>query len=138
MLNMNVLLAEDDDRLGDLMVYMLKKKGNCNVEWVKEGDDALYYATSAHYDVIIMDWMMPNGDSVDICRRLRKKGYSGAILMLTAKDTVQDRIEGLAAGADVYLVNPFEMGELMPRLRALSRRNFAPILEEEIEVAGLV
>jgi DNA-binding response OmpR family regulator len=138
MLNMNVLLAEDDDRLGDLMVYMLKKKGNCNVEWVKEGDDAFYYATSAHYDVIIMDWMMPNGDGVDICRRLRKLGYSGAILMLTAKDTVQDRIEGLDSGADDYLVKPFEIDELMARLRALSRRNFAPIVENETEINGLV
>jgi len=135
---MNVLLAEDDDRLGDLMVYMLKKKGNCNVEWVKEGDDAFYYATSAHYDVIIMDWMMPNGDGVDICRRLRKLGYSGAILMLTAKDTVQDRIEGLDSGADDYLVKPFEIDELMARLRALSRRNFAPIVENETEINGLV
>jgi DNA-binding response OmpR family regulator len=135
---MNVLLAEDDNRLGDLMVYMLKKKGNCNVEWVKEGDDAFYYATSAHYDVIIMDWMMPNGDGVDVCKRLRKQGYSGAILMLTAKDTVQDRIEGLDSGADDYLVKPFEFDELLARLRALSRRNYAPIVEEETEIDGLV
>jgi len=135
---MNVLLAEDDNRLGDLMVYMLKKKGNCNVEWVKEGDDAFYYATSAHYDVIIMDWMMPNGDGVDVCKRLRKQGYSGAILMLTAKDTVQDRIEGLDSGADDYLIKPFEFDELLARLRALSRRNYAPIVEEETEIDGLV
>ncbi|PLS05553.1 response regulator transcription factor [Neobacillus cucumis] len=135
---MNVLLAEDDHRLGDLIVYMLKKKGNCNVEWVKEGEDALYYATTAHYDVIIMDWMMPNGDGVDVCKRLRKQGYAGAILMLTAKDTVQDRIQGLDSGADDYLVKPFEFDELMARLRALSRRNFAPIVEEEAEIAGLV
>lgn len=135
---MNVLLAEDDNRLGDLMVYMLKKKGNCNVEWVKEGDDAFYYATSAHYDVVIMDWMMPNGDGVDVCKRLRKQGYSGAILMLTAKDTVQDRIEGLDSGADDYLVKPFEFDELLARLRALSRRNYAPIVEEETEIGGLV
>jgi len=138
MLNMNVLLAEDDHRLGDLMVYMLKKKGNCNVEWVKEGDDAFYYATSAHFDVIIMDWMMPNGDGVGVCRKLRKQGYSGAILMLTAKDTVQDRIEGLDSGADDYLVKPFEIDELMARLRALSRRNFAPIVEDETEINGLI
>ncbi|MEH7093786.1 response regulator transcription factor [Neobacillus vireti] len=135
---MNVLLAEDDNRLGDLMVYMLKKKGNCNVEWVKEGDDAFYYATSAHYDVVIMDWMMPNGEGVDVCKRLRKQGYSGAILMLTAKDTVQDRIEGLDSGADDYLVKPFEFDELLARLRALSRRNYAPIVEEETEIDGLV
>ncbi|ULT57537.1 response regulator transcription factor [Neobacillus drentensis] len=135
---MNVLLAEDDNRLGDLMVYMLKKKGNCNVEWVKEGHDAFYFATSAHYDVVIMDWMMPNGDGVDVCKGLRKQGYSGAILMLTAKDTVQDRIEGLDSGADDYLVKPFEFDELLARLRALSRRNYAPIVEEEMEIDGLV
>ncbi len=135
---MNILLAEDDSRLGDLIVYMLKKKGGCMVEWVMEGEDAFYYATSAHYDVIIMDWMMPNGDGISVCRRLRKQGYSGAILMLTAKDTVQDRIQGLDSGADDYLIKPFEIGELLTRLRALSSRNYAPILEEEIKMDDLI
>ncbi|WP_223594459.1 response regulator transcription factor [Neobacillus bataviensis] len=135
---MNILLAEDDSRLGELIVYMLKKKAGYKVEWVQEGDDAYYYATSLPYDVIIMDWMMPNGSGVEICRRLRKNGYSGALLMLTAKDTVQDRIEGLDSGADDYLVKPFEIDELLARLRALSRRNYAPILEEEIEMEDLI
>jgi DNA-binding response OmpR family regulator len=117
---------------------MLKKKGIGNVEWVMDGEDAYYYATTSHYDVMIMDWMMPNGEGVDICRRLRKQGYSGAILMLTAKDTVQDRIEGLDSGADDYLVKPFEIDELLARLRALSRRNYAPILEEEVKIHDLV
>ncbi|MBT2724189.1 response regulator transcription factor [Bacillus sp. ISL-46] len=135
---MNILLAEDDIRLGELIVYMLKKKGGYLVEWVLDGEDAYYYATSAHYDVVIMDWMMPNGTGVEICSRLRKQGYSGAILMLTAKDTVGDRIEGLDSGADDYLVKPFEIDELLARLRALSRRNYAPILEDEIQFHGLV
>ncbi|MDQ0199180.1 response regulator transcription factor [Neobacillus ginsengisoli] len=135
---MNILLAEDDSQLGELIVYMLKKKGDYKVEWVMEGEDAFYYATSTHYDVLILDWMMPNGTGVEVCRRLRKQGYAGAILMLTAKDTVEDRIEGLDAGADDYLVKPFEIGELLARLRALSRRNYAPIFEEEIEIDGLV
>lgn len=135
---MNILLAEDDARLGELIVYMLKMQGDYNIEWVMDGEDAYYYGTSAHYDVIIMDWMMPNGTGVEICRRLRKEGYSGAILMLTAKDTVEDRIEGLDSGADDYLVKPFEIGELLARLRALCRRNYAPIKEEEIEIQGLV
>jgi len=134
----NILLAEDDLRLGELIVYMLKKKGNYQVEWVTDGEDAYYYATSTHYDVVIMDWMMPNGTGVEVCARLRKQGYSGAILMLTAKDTVGDRIEGLDSGADDYLVKPFEIDELLARLRALSRRNYAPILEEEIQIHGLV
>lgn len=134
---MNILLAEDDVRLGELIEYMLKKKGGYNVEWVQDGEDAYYYATSAHYDVIIMDWMMPGGNGVEICAQLRKQGYSGAILMLTAKDTVQDRIQGLDSGADDYLVKPFEIDELQARLRALGRRNYAPIMEEEIKVHGL-
>jgi len=135
---MNILLAEDDSRLGELIVYMLKKKGGCNVEWVMDGDDAYYFATAAYYDVVIMDWMMPNKDGVSVCRKLRKEGYSGAILMLTAKDTVQDRIVGLDSGADDYLVKPFEIDELLARLRALSRRNYAPIMEEEIEIDDLI
>lgn len=135
---MNILLAEDDSRLGELIVYMLKKKGDFKVEWVTDGEDAYYYALSSHYDVLILDWMIPGATGVDVCRRLRKHGYSGAILMLTAKDTVDDRIEGLDAGADDYLVKPFEIGELLARLRALTRRNYAPILEEEVRVDDLV
>lgn len=135
---MKILLAEDDLSLGELIEYMLKKKGGYQVEWVTNGEDAYYYATTTHYDVIIMDWMMPNGTGVEVCSRLRKQGYSGAILMLTAKDAVGDRIEGLDSGADDYLVKPFEIDELLARLRALSRRNYAPILEEEIQIQGLV
>jgi len=135
---MNVLLAEDDINLGELIVYMLKKKAGYKVDWVLEGEDAYYYAINSHYDVLILDWMMPNGDGVGVCRNLRKQGYSGAILMLTAKDTVQDRIEGLDSGADDYLVKPFEIDELLARIRALSRRNYAPILEEEIQIQDLI
>lgn len=134
---MKILLAEDDKQLGELIVYMLNKSGY-KTEWVMEGEDAFYYASNSHYDVLILDWMMPNGDGVEVCRRLRKQGYPGAILMLTAKDTVEDRIEGLDSGADDYLVKPFEIGELLARLRALTRRNYAPILEEEMVINGLI
>lgn len=82
--------------------------------------------------------MMPNGDGIDVCKRLRKEGYAGAILMLTAKDAVQDRIQGLDAGADDYVIKPFEIDELLARLRALARRNYAPILEEEVEIASMI
>lgn len=135
---MNILLAEDDSTLGELIVFMLKKKAGYNVEWVMEGEDAYYYANNAHYDVLILDWMMPNGTGIEVCQRLRKQGYSGAILMLTAKDSVQDRIDGLDSGADDYLVKPFEIDELLARIRALSRRNYAPIVEEEIKIQDLV
>lgn len=135
---MNILLAEDDVKLGELISYMLKKKAGYKVEWVQEGEDAYDYSTSSHYDILILDWMMPNGSGIDVCKRLRKEGYAGAILMLTAKDSVEDRITGLDAGADDYLVKPFEIDELLARLRALSRRNFAPIIEEELQVKDLV
>ncbi|MED3726337.1 response regulator transcription factor [Priestia filamentosa] len=135
---MNILLAEDDLQLGELISFMLKKKEGYKVDWVMEGADAYDYALAAHYEILILDWMMPNGDGVEICRRLRKKGYSGAILMLTAKDTVQNRIEGLDSGADDYLIKPFEIEELLARLRALSRRNYAPIKEEEIHLLDMV
>lgn len=131
---MNILLAEDDLQLGELIEYMLKKKGGYNVDWVMEGEDAYDYANASYYDILILDWMMPNGDGISICRRLRNSGYSGAILMLTAKDAVEDRISGLDAGADDYLVKPFEIDELLARLRALSRRNYAPILEDQLSV----
>lgn len=135
---MNILLAEDESTLGELIVFMLKKKAGYNVEWVMEGEDAFYYANNAHYDVLILDWMMPNGTGIEVCQRLRKQGYAGAILMLTAKDSIQDRIDGLDSGADDYLVKPFEIDELLARIRALSRRNYAPIVEEEIKIQDLV
>jgi DNA-binding response OmpR family regulator len=134
---MNVLLAEDDVKLGELITYMLEKKANYQVEWVQTGEDAYDYASASHYDVIIMDWMMPNGDGVEICRQLRNDSYGGAILMLTAKDALQDRVVGLDAGADDYLVKPFEIDELLARLRALARRNFSPIREEILTIEGL-
>ncbi len=135
---MNILLAEDDLQLGELIGFMLKKKGGYKVDWVMEGEDAYDYAVASHYDILILDWMMPNRDGVDVCRRLRKEGYSGAILMLTAKDSVEDRIVGLDSGADDYLVKPFEIDELLARLRALSRRNYAPIVEEEVHIHDMV
>ncbi|MGM0877234.1 MAG: response regulator transcription factor [Bacillota bacterium] len=134
---MNVLLAEDDVKLGELITYMLEKKAKYQVEWIQTGEEAYDYARASHYDVIIMDWMMPHGDGVEICRRLRNEGYGGAILMLTAKDAIQDRVVGLDAGADDYLVKPFEIDELLARLRALARRNFSPIREEILSIENL-
>lgn len=134
---MNVLLAEDDLQLGELIQFMLKKKGGYQVEWVKTGEDAYDYASASHYDVLVLDWMMPQGNGVETCQSLRKNGYAGAILMLTAKDAVEDRVAGLDAGADDYLVKPFEIDELLARLRALTRRNYAPIVEETVSIQGI-
>lgn len=134
---MNILLAEDDERLGELIAHMLRKKAGYQVEWVRCGEEAYAYATAASYDIVIMDWMMPQGDGMWACRKLRQSGYPGAILMLTAKDSLQDRVQGLDAGADDYVVKPFELEELLARLRALSRRNFAPLLEDSVEFGEL-
>ncbi|GLX71005.1 response regulator transcription factor [Paenibacillus glycanilyticus] len=123
---MNILLAEDDKKLGKLVKYMLERKGGYHVDWVENGEDALSYACGSAYDVLILDWMMPLMDGVDVCKSLRSSNYGQAIVLLTAKDSLQDKIYGLDAGADDYLTKPFEMDELLARLRVLARRNFAP------------
>ncbi|MGB8954924.1 MAG: response regulator transcription factor [Tumebacillaceae bacterium] len=134
---MNLLLAEDDQRLGQLVTHLLKKKEGHRVDWVMRGDEAYEYAKTVPYDVIILDWMMPQLDGLEVCRLLRKDGYAGAILMLTAKDAVQDRVQGLDVGADDYMVKPFEFEELQARIRALGRRSFTPIQKEVITLPGL-
>ncbi|WP_106532006.1 response regulator transcription factor [Planomicrobium soli] len=134
---MKILLAEDDEMLGGLVVHLLEKKGAKTVDWVTEGEDAFHFAMASFYDVVILDWMMPNGDGISICKNLRKKGYGGAVLMLTAKDALMDRVEGLEAGADDYLAKPFEIEELWARLRALARRTYSPLQEEVLKVSGI-
>lgn len=134
---MNILLAEDDIKLGELISYMLEKKAKYHVDWVQTGEDAYEYAIASHYDVMIMDWMMPEGDGIQTCKKLRSERYGGAILMLTAKDAIEDRVIGLDSGADDYLVKPFEIDELLARLRALGRRNFSPIREDILKIEDI-
>ena len=130
---MRILLAEDDSRLGKLIEYMLQQN-KFNVEWITNGADIFEYAMYSEYDILVLDWMMPNISGLDACRQLREAGYERAILMLTAKDTVEDRVMGLDAGADDYLVKPFEFDELLARLRALGRRSTQKIQQEVIEI----
>ena len=132
---MRVLLAEDDQRLGKLIKYMLEQN-HIQVEWVTDGSDIYDYAQYTEYDILVLDWMMPGESGVDACRRLRKDGYERAILMLTARDSVEDRVTGLDAGADDYLVKPFEFVELLARLRALGRRSTQKIQQDVVEVGG--
>lgn len=119
---MKVLLAEDDPRLGKLIMYKLKQEYD-SVDWVQDGKSAYEYAVSSPYDVLILDWMMPKMDGVTVSQKLRQAGYHRGILMLTAKDEVPDRVQGLDAGCDDYLTKPFEFSELIARLRALTRRS---------------
>lgn len=130
---MRVLLAEDDKRLGKLIQYMLEQN-EITVEWITNGRDVYEYAMYTDYDILILDWMMPGESGVDACARLRKDGYEKAILMLTARDSVEDRVTGLDAGADDYLVKPFEFAELLARLRALGRRSTQRIQQDVIEI----
>ena len=130
-----VLLAEDDPKLGKLINYMLMQN-RVQVEWIQNGADIFEYAMYSEYDILILDWMMPNVTGIEACRQLRENGYERAILMLTAKDTVEDRVTGLDAGADDYLVKPFEFDELMARIRALSRRSTQKIQQEVVEVGS--
>ena len=130
---MKVLLAEDDLKLGKLTQYMLEQNGIAT-EWVTTGDAIYDYAMYEQYDVLVLDWMMPKMSGVDACRQLREAGYQRAILLLTARDAIEDRVTGLDAGADDYLVKPFEFAELMARLRALGRRSSQKIQRDVMEL----
>ncbi|WP_232696016.1 response regulator transcription factor [Brevibacillus daliensis] len=125
---MNILFAEDDESLGKLISHLLKKEF-CRVDWVRDGMAAYDYALCTDYDFIVLDWMMPKLSGIETCRRLRKKGYKGGILFLTAKDSIEDVVAGLDSGADDYLIKPFKFEELAARLRALSRRTEKPFEE---------
>ncbi|MFA6849939.1 MAG: response regulator transcription factor [Selenomonadaceae bacterium] len=130
---MRVLLAEDDKRLGNLIKYMLEQN-DIFVEWVISGDLAYEYAMYDEYDILILDWMMPIESGVSACKRLRENGYEKAVLILTAKDAVEDRVTGLDAGADDYLIKPFEFEELLARLRALGRRSSQKIQQDVLQI----
>lgn len=134
-ISMNILLAEDDERLGKLIHHMLKKELHL-VDWVKNGNDAYDYARLSEYDVLLLDWMMPSKSGIDICKDLRKKGYKGGILFITARDAIEDMVHGLDSGADDYIIKPFEFEELLARIRAVSRRK-DKVIEETLEVGNL-
>lgn len=119
---MKILLAEDDTNLGNLLSLLLKKQG-IQVTWVEDGQKAYNEVYNDGYDVLVLDWMMPKLSGIDLCRRLRQEEYQGKIIMLTAKDTIEDRVNGLNSGADDYLIKPFDINELVARLHALTRRH---------------
>jgi len=116
-----VLVAEDDPGLREVLVLGLTDAGY-HVDEVARGDDAIDQLRWYAYDVAIVDWRMPGREGIDVVRWARRNDRPTAILMLTARDTPTDRISGLDAGADDYLVKPFDFGELLARVRALQRR----------------
>ena len=118
---MKLLLAEDEKALSDAVVDILTYHKYI-VDAVYNGQDAYDYAIYGDYDGVILDIMMPKRDGLDVLKELRRNGYKKPILMLTAKSQISDRISGLDAGADDYLSKPFDMGELLARIRAMLRR----------------
>ncbi|RJP20762.1 MAG: DNA-binding response regulator [Candidatus Abyssobacteria bacterium SURF_5] len=137
---MRVLLVEDSKRLQRSVSLGLKKEG-FKVDATGDGEEGLWLAESCDYDVIILDLMLPGLDGLSLLRRLRESQRPASVLILSAKDTVEDRVKGLQAGADDYLVKPFAFEELLARLRALIRRrygvkqNFVSIGELQIDLA---
>jgi two-component system, OmpR family, response regulator len=118
---MRVLLVEDDDKLSQALRRALRNEGFA-VDAAGDGDAALTQVDVWDYDAVILDVMLPERDGFEVCRALRERGHWTPILMMTARAEVDDRIRGLDAGADDYLLKPFALGELLARLRALMRR----------------
>lgn len=121
---MRILIAEDDERLGDVVARGLRRNAYA-VDVVTDGARAVIEATLVPYDAIVLDVMLPSQNGYEVARALRARGSRTPILMLTARDGVADRVEGLDAGADDYLVKPFAFDELLARVRALLRRGDA-------------
>lgn len=132
---MRLLIAEDEARMARFIARGLREQAYA-VDVVVSGEDALYQAAINDYDAIILDVMIPEKDGFEVCRELRSTGSRVPVLMLTARDAVEDRIAGLDTGADDYLTKPFEFGELLARLRALLRRG-SELRGARIEVADL-
>ena len=119
---MKILLVEDDARIAKPLAEDLRHQYHV-VDIADDGLKGWEYAQSAEYQIILLDLMLPRLDGITLCKRLRNYNFSALILMLTARDTTTDKVIGLDAGADDYLVKPFELEELAARIRALSRRS---------------
>jgi len=116
-----LLIVEDERQIASFLERGLKEEGYA-VDVVYNGNDGLDWAAAVEYDLIVLDVMLPGRDGYSVCRELRQRGVKTPVLMLTARDTVDDRVTGLDSGADDYLVKPFAFKELLARLRAITRR----------------
>jgi DNA-binding response OmpR family regulator len=118
---MRILLVEDETALGTLLKHGLEEQGYA-VDVAADGEDALAFTATEPYDLVVLDVMLPDLDGFSVCRRLRSDGANMPVLMLTALDSIEDRVAGLDSGADDYLPKPFDPRELLARVRALLRR----------------
>lgn len=137
---MRILLVDDETELTDPLTRILTREGY-SVDTAYDGSNGRELAQSSNYDLLILDWMLPGKTGLEICQEIRNQGKTTPVLFLTAKDTLDDRVQGLDAGADDYLVKPFELRELLARVRALLRRSITQSQEEtttgKLTVAGI-
>ena len=133
---MRVLLVEDEPRAAAVLAKGLREQSYA-VDVATDGEAAIFQAATTDYDALILDVMLPRHDGFAVCRSVRQSGNTVPILMVTARDAVDARIEGLDCGADDYLVKPFDFGELLARLRAVVRRGRQPLLPERIAIGAL-
>jgi two-component system copper resistance phosphate regulon response regulator CusR len=118
---MRILLVEDEPRVAQFVAKGLRERSYA-VDTARDGESALYQTEINEYDLVILDVMLPGKNGFEVCRELRERAVKTPVLMLTARDAVDDRVEGLDSGADDYLIKPFEFKELLARVRALLRR----------------
>ena len=137
MATLEILVVDDDPALRTALDRALKLEGY-RVSFAHDGRQALQMMTGASQDAVILDLGLPLMDGLEVCRRVRERGDRTPVLMLTARDAVTDRVEGLDAGADDYLVKPFALDELLARLRALLRRTTATPIEGVLKLGELV
>jgi len=130
---MRVLVVEDEKKLANLLARGLREEGYA-ADLADRGEEALWMAHAVPYDAIVLDVMLPGLDGFAVCRRLRQEGVWSPVLMLTARDEIDDRVVGLDAGADDYLTKPFSFEELLARLRSLTRR--APVERPPVLAVG--
>jgi DNA-binding response OmpR family regulator len=133
---MDVLVVEDDPSVARLLDRALWESGH-RVELAHDGVSGLTRGETGLYDLIVLDVLLPQMDGVEVCQQLRRAGIRTAILLLTARDTVLDRVRGLDAGADDYVVKPFALEELLARVRALDRRVRNPAVDDVLRIGDL-
>jgi len=133
---MRVLLVEDEPQAAQVLAKGLREQAYA-VDIAADGEAALFQAGTTDYDALILDLMLPRVGGLAVCRSIRAAGSAVPILMLTARDAVESRIEGLDGGADDYLVKPYDFGELLARLRAVIRRGRQPVLPERMVIGSL-
>jgi DNA-binding response OmpR family regulator len=138
---MRILIVEDEEKMAKALRKGLEAE-QFSVSVAQTGEEGFFLASTETYDLLILDWMLPQRDGIEVLAALRQKGVSVPVLILTSKDTVRDRVHGLDAGSDDYLVKPFAFPELVARIRALLRRgkpesaNTLRLADLEMDVAG--